>query len=371
MTTLTVSLQDKELWSAPYRFTVRVDGIDFSVPNKSLVIFSGQSLFYSWIDNTIFTQSGIEQETVVGNDYLFITITVIDAPPPGVVIKLFVIYKDDETSDIVVTREVCVGNIVIFAQSPTPNQIDVPVIAPLILAARVDPGLQFVNSALTLNSILINDSITGAFLRPDFTGYSNIVGNALSVKVVPRRAYDNDASVSVNWKIEVSPDSERRFASVFTWTFYTVKRATRVLNPALQRTALDRPAAVDIVEIFRQAALDALVPPRSTAPTAVVFYAAVQQSSLASLAPMLPGTAVLAVETPHLLAHDIASPVEVAAKLDAVKIFWPGLLQVLVRDANISPQIAELLDRAWHSEYPADRGGAIAAALLYAVHIAI
>jgi hypothetical protein len=98
-----------------------------------------------------------------------------------------------------------------------------------------------------------------------------------------------------------------------------------------------------------------------------VFFYAVQQSSLASLTPLLPDANQLAPETLGLLPDDIASPVEAAAKLDNVAIFWTSLLQVLIRDAALPPPITELLDRAWNSEYPADRGGAIAAALLYAV----
>jgi len=368
MATLSVSLTNGQLWSAPYQLTVRVDGINFATPNKALVVaVDGPFTLYSWTDYAIFTQPVITQDTVVGPDYLLVTITVIDAPDPGTVINFNITYSDDATPEVAATPQVCFGNVAFLARSPAPDQIDVPVIAPLVLAVRADTGLEFAGGTLYFNGVRSNNPQTGEFLRPDFTGTGNVVGGVLALKVVPRRTYDEGAPVTIRWELLVTPDSERKFLTVLEWTFHTARRVTRLIDPALQRTALDRPSPVGVVEIFRQTALDALVPQRSTAATAVVFYYAVQQSSLASLASVLPHAAALAAETPRLLPDDIASPVEAAAKLAAVAIFWTSLLQVLVRDVGLPPSLTELLDRAWNSEYPADRGGAVAAALLYAV----
>lgn len=367
MTTLTASLATGDLWSAPYQLTVRVDGIDFLQPNKTLTIaVEGPFVLYSWTDYTIFTQPVITQNTVVGVDYLIATITVINAPASGP-INLNITYSDDATPEVTSTPQVCFGNVTFLARSPAPDQIDVPVIAPLVFVVRADTGLEFAGGTLYFNGVRSNNPQTGEFLRPDFTGTSNVVGGVLALKVVPRRTYDEGAPVTIRWELLVTPDSERKFLTVLEWTFHTARRVTRLIDPALQRTALDRPSPVGVVEIFRQTALDALVPQRSTAATAVVFYYAVQQSSLASLASVLPHAAALAAETPRLLPDDIAAPVEAATKLAAVAIFWTSLLQVLVRDVGLPPSLTELLDRAWNSEYPADRGGAVAAALLYAV----
>lgn len=367
MATLTVSLQDKQLWSAPYQLTVRVDGINFTVPNKALVIAVGGPLtLYSWADYAIFTQPSITQVTEVGPDYLLATITVIDVPDAGAEVDFNITYSDDATPEVAATPQVCFGNVVFLARSPAPNQIDVPVISPLVLAVRADAGLEFSAGDLFIDGAPVNDA-QGNFLRPDYSGTVTDANNVLAVKIVSRRTFNEGEPVVVRWDLQVTPDNERRFLARQEWTFHTARRVTKLIDPTLQRTALDRPSPTGVVEIFRQTALDALVPPRSTAASSVVCYAAVQQSSLASLATALPGAAALAPETRRLLPSDIASPTEVAAKLAAVGIFWTSLLQVLVRDARVPPAVTELLDRAWQSEYPADKGGAVAAALLYAV----
>lgn len=367
MPTLSVSLENGQMWRTPCQLVVRVDGINFAVPNKSLrVSVDGPFTLYSWIDFTISPQQGVTQDTVIGSDYLLATIT-MDAPPPvGTVLNFDITYSDNATPELTATPQVCVGNVVVLARSPAPAQLDVPVIAPIVLAARADAGLEFARCDLFLNGTPVNDA-QGAFLRPDFSGSTTIANGTLAVKVHPRRAFDEGAPVTVRWDLRVTPDNERRFLARQEWVFNTARRVTKLLDPTLQRTALDLPSPIGVIEIFRQTALDALVPQRSTASSSVVFYYVVQQSSLASLAPGLPGAVVLAPETSRLLPSDIASPTEAAAKLAAAGIFWTSLLQVLVRDAHVPPPVTELLDRAWNSEYPADKGGAVAAALLYAV----
>lgn len=371
MATLAVSPANGQLWRAPYVLTGRVDGVNFATPNKTLAVVSGQLPLYSWTDNVIFTQQGITQETVVGPDYLLVTLTFLDAPTPGTGMNFDVTYSDDATPQISASTQVCAGNVFVLGRNPAPDQLDVPVIAPLVLAVSTDPGLTFAGSTLYIDGVRANNPLTGEFLRPDFVGISNNVSGVLFLKVMPRRAYNEGHPVAVRWELIVTPDFERKYLAVLEWTFQTAHRVTPLLSPALQRTALNQPSPIGIIELFRQTALDALVPPRSSAATAVVFYYAVQQSSLASLAPVLPNAPALAAETVRLLADDIASPVEAAAKLAAVSIFWTSLLQILIRDVRLSPQLTELLDRAWNSEYPADRGGAVAAALLYAVHAPI
>jgi hypothetical protein len=355
------------LLSAPYQLRARVQGVDFLETNKLFVVtLPGPVTAYSWDDGVITVDPQYTQVTEQGADYLDVTLERVSDPVSGSTALITAAYSDDGTPLTSVTQNYCFGNVEFLARSPVPDEVGVQVQAPLVFAVRIGAGLSYMGSALFLNEEAVTEA-NGTFRRPNYTGTITIAGDVVTLKSFSRRAYAEGEPVALRWDLRVSPDFEESFVTSLNWTFYTVRRVPPLATPTLQRTELDRPSPTGVIEIFRLAALDALVPQGSFAAPAVVFFQAVQQSSLASLASTLPSAAVLAPETGKLGARDIASPVDAAFKLEAASLFWRSLLQVLVRDGRVSRATAELLDRAWNSGYPADRGGAVAAALLYAV----
>ncbi len=371
MATLETTPPSGHLLPAPYTFHIRVDGVNFSALNKALVVTSGPNPVYSWYDGAITIGVGYAQVTNQGSDYLDVAITVLGAPTAGTVVDFNAAYSDDGTPALGTSAQYCYGNIVFLARSPAPDQVGVTDRTPVVFAARPDSALAIDGFDLYVGNSAATDPNTGDFVRPDFTGSVLSAGGVYSVRTQPRRAYAAGSKVEVRWLVQVSPVSKQPFLFDARWAFYTTARAPKLLRPELQRTALDAPSPRGVVEIFRQAAIDALMVPDSRASTAVVFFYAVQQSSLASLAPQLPGARALAPETPQLLAGDIAATAAAASILSRIDMFWPALLQVLVRDSGMPLEVAALLDRAWGAQQPQDKVAATAAALLYAAPTSI
>lgn len=371
MATLETTPPSGHLLPAPYTFCVRVAGMDFSALNKALVVTSGPNAVYSWYDGAITVGPGYSQVTHQGADYLEAAITVLGAPVAGTVVDFNAAYSDDATPSVGTSAQYCYGNIVFLARSPSPDQVGVSNFAPVLLVARPDSALTIDGFDLYVNAVSATDPDTGDFVRPDFTGSATSAGGVYSVRVQPRRTYTAGSVVQIRWLVQVRPVSKQPFLFDARWAFYTSVRTPKLFRPALQRTALDTPSPRGVVEIFRQAAIDALLVPDSKASTAVVFFYAVQQSSLASLAPRLPGARELSPETPQLLAGDIAATAEAADKLSRVDMFWPALLQVLVQDLGLAPEVVDLLARAWDGHQPQDKVAATAAALLYAMPTSI
>lgn len=372
MTDVLVSPPTAFVLSAPYALRIRVEGVDFGQQTKLLEVTSqAEGAVYSWADGVITVSPTWSQTTEQGADTLEVELTRLAEPLPGDVDEFTITYSDDSTPSIEAVRRYCYCDLTFLARNPVPDQVDVPLTTSMVMAVQAAGQITFVSGDLYLNGELVSDIKTNGFLRPDYTGRVVVMGPAFYASLQRRRAFPEGTPIKVQWDVRVTPDSEELFTAQLTWTFYTVRRATVLQDPALQRTALDVPSPIGMIEIFRQAALDALCPANSRAAPAVMFYAAVQRSSLETLGPLLPNAQALAAETPHLRAIDLVSPITVSAKLATVEIFWPSLLQVLIREALLAPEVADLLDRAWRSGIPADRGGAAAAALLYAVQASI
>jgi len=371
MATLETTPPSGHLLSAPYTFHIRVSGVNFAVLNKILLVTSGPNHVYSWSEGAITVGPGYAQQTTQGADYLEAAVTVLGVPVAGDVVNFVASYSDDATPVLGTSAEYCYGNVVFLARGPAPNQVGAPVGAPLAFVVRPDSALAVDGFDLYVNGVPATVPDTSEFVRPDFVGSSAYSGGVYSVRVQPRRSFSAGSVVEVRWLARVRPISKQPFLFDARWSFYTAPRAARLRQSALSRAGLDTPSPRGVVEIFRQAAMDALLVPDSSAGAEVVFFYAVQQSSLATLASRLPGARSLAAETPQLLSGDIASTLDAANKLSRVEMFWPAMLQVLVQDTGVPREVAALLSRAWDAEQPQDKVAATAAALLYATATSI
>lgn len=254
----------------------------------------------------------------------------------------------------------------VLAQSPAPEQTQVPTRTALLFDATPVPGYSLVDVQCFLDDVPVLDE-NWQFVRPEFEGVLYLTPSLVALKVVPRRAFSEGTAVSVRVVLGLRSNINEETSHTVSWMFHTAQRVTPLRDATLQQTPLDQASPVGAVELFRQALLDALRPPDTQAATPVLLFYAVQQSALASLGSGLPRASQLAIETRHLLPRDLVSPVDAAAKLERVAVFWPALQQTLVQSGQLSPELSELLDRAWRAESPMDRLGAAAAALLYAL----
>jgi hypothetical protein len=217
---------------------------------------------------------------------------------------------------------------------------------------------------LSINHAAAYNSASG-FTRPDYEGRPVVSAKFASINANWRRAFAEGQQVVVAAVVGFETPSSATVYKTYSWKFYVAKKRTVITRlPAI--TSVDLPAARGIIEVFRTTGIASVKPPASTVPSALLLFYAVQHSGLSSLAPYLPGAALLSLETATLRAADLVSPTAGYANLISVEPFFEVFLRELVTDGTALPQEVELLERAWRDNTPTNRIAAVAAALLYA-----
>ena len=203
--------------------------------------------------------------------------------------------------------------------------------------------------------------------NPDFEGSFVIEGGRISVNVNPRRVFDPDVQVDVDFTVDLS---NGLFSVTHTRTYAFFTRQRRSPKPLTQgRLSLDTPLyGSPAAEALRYALLGALRT-RALSPTAeVILYARVLRSSLKAARNLLLRPDLDAA-TAKIVPEDYAEAGPVDEVLEKLSILWLPALQD-ARNAGVDPLLLELIARSHDSPYPQDRLGALAFLLLAMASVA-
>jgi hypothetical protein len=371
MTSLSQSPADKTLVSLAPVWTVTVTGIGVGATSRTLFVSrSGVGQIFSWIEGVVVTDpTFLSSVSFTGTD-LTVILTLATPPTAGEYVGFLTSYSDTGTPGLSLTRDHIAGEVTTLAQNPAPQSQDVSRRSAVLFDASTSLPLMFYAARIYVDDVEAFATTYG-FSRPDYEGQSSFSADLLAVTVQSRRSFDQEQTVPVAVEVDVKTAAPLVVTHRVEWVFTTAYERTPITDSTLLNTAVDRPAKRGLVEMFRTAGLAAVRAPTSSASSAVLLFYAVQQSSLSSLTSYLPGASLLAPEAALLLPRDIVGPETAYEKFDAVLPFFEIYLSELVTMGLILPEEEAYLGRAWASNVPADRVGAVAASLLYAFPVAL
>lgn len=371
MTSLSQSPADKTLVSLSPLWSVTVTDIGAGATSRTLqVIRTGVGLIYSWVDGVITTDPSFVSSTTFTGTVLSVQLSLTAPPAAGDYVGFTTAYSDTLTPGLSLVRDHIVGEVNVLAQSPAPQAADVSRQPTILFDATVSLPLLFNAARLYVNGDPAFSTAYG-FDRPDYEGLSTFTTSLLALRAQSRRRFDQEQNVVLLMEVDVKTAAPLVVTKAFQWTITTTYQRTPIIDSTLLHTLVDRPANRGLLEMFRTAGLAAVRPPTSTASSAVLLFYAVQQSSLRSLVSYLPGSALLAPEAALLLPRDVVGPETAYEKFSAVLPFFEVYLSELVNTGYLLREEEALLLRAWESNVPADRVGAVAASLLYAFPVAL
>lgn len=373
MTTLTQTPPDKLLVDRSPTWSIRVEGISpLSTPGSRTLSVSraGTGVIYTAVNGvTTFLHPTFSVAVAYSGTVLDVQLQLTSPAVQGEAFIFTTTYADSATSTLTVARSHLAGDALLLARSPTPGATQVSPTSPVLLTVSTSSPLSIESAQVVIDGSVAYDSFTG-FVRPDFSGSSFLISSLLSLNVSSRRHFPEDEPVDVSVEVGFKSSSALIATRTYAWSFNPVFDQTTTRDAALQLTNLDYSNARALTETFRQAALNALRPPQSTASFAVLLFYAVQVSSLASIAGYLPDAARLRAEVSRLQAKDLVSPETAYESVAPVAPLFELFLRELVAIGQALPEEAELLLRAWESQGASNRLGAVAAALLYAIPLA-
>lgn len=259
--------------------------------------------------------------------------------------------------------------ITVLTKNPLASEQDVAQNTPVSFTLTYPkPPLTLQTLTLLIDGEVAFDLATG-FTRPDFSGVSFAANGIISLQTKRLRKFNQGQRVPVSIAADFF-DGVTVSPWTYAWSFDTTYFRTVTRDARLQATNLDLTNPRAVIETFRQAMLNALLPARSTASFSVLLLYAVQNSGLSSIVTYLPDSAALAAEFSRLQAGDLVTPEAAYAALSPVTPLFEIFMREIVTIGQALPEEAELLLRAWETGEAVNRVGAAAAGLLYAVPLA-
>lgn len=361
-TTLEQVPEDHSLVPLHPVWTITVRDIVPATTSRTLTVsVAGLGTVYTWTESTQTTDPAFSSSYTYDGNILTVTLSTVAAPGAEYVVTTAYI---DSYGGITRVFTYVAGEPTVVAKNPVNDAQDVSPIASVLFDIGVAAPLSINWVHVTINDEEAYDSGSG-FTRPDYEGRAVVSDKFASINTNWRRAFDEGQPVIVDAVVGFQTSTSATVYKTYSWKFYVAKKRTVITRlPAI--TSVDLPAARGIIEVFRTTGIASVKPPSSTVPSALLLFYAVQHSGLSSLAPYLPGAAILSLETSTLRAADLISPLAGYANLISVEPFFEVFLRELVSDGAALPQEVELLERAWRDNTPTNRIAAVAAALLYA-----
>lgn len=299
----------------------------------------------------------------IGVERYTVTKTTDWSDPLGV--EILANYREDGTAPGVDAPavEVVACTVMVTGVNPYDNQPDTRTDVLITLAATstspIQAGEVYVNEGRALQF-----GIETVWGRPDFLGVLFYNSNSIFANISHRRLFDPDIVVPVQLVLTVLSDGITAEKTI-SYNFHTQPRVTKVLNPALFVSALDRPFQnLPALDILRTALLGALRTRISPPPSEVLVYDRISKSSLRTVRTQFKRPD-LDLEVSRIVPEDLASVEDVDAALSRVDLLWESAVSE-ARSAGIDSLLVNLIVTTHATPYPQERVGA-AAALVFAM----
>lgn len=247
--------------------------------------------------------------------------------------------------------------------SPAPNSENVSLSKEITIQLTSAAGERLDLEALRVlvNGQIAFDGVTRGFVKPAFLGNLYVVNETTNIHIRPRRMFNYEEIVNVELLAQdMARPTPNQLQS--TWNFSTrsehstqkpqtdnLSYATRCRLPFNTRPMLDSFRSIFLGltathEVFFEEAL----------------YYRIRTSEVASILKDLN----IPLDIPYRL-NTIGSLAELDGGLREIAVCWEGALREL-HGLGVGPRTRAFLERIWDSEYPMNRVGAAAAAILLA-----